>query len=298
MELFSAIGSRDTAQIARLLAAGADVNFIEPLSGVSVFYRYVKNGATAEEVQGFFDRGANPNVPNSRTRETPLFVAVEAQNLAVIDTLLRGGANPNVEDRRGNSPLGNAIVLQNPEIVQRLLAGGANPNGDHNYDHVLGTALKSRSPNANRILQILLDAGANPNALALTQRGTVHVLFYAVLFKNSYAVRALLAAGADPNTVDTYNGQETYPLYEAVNAENVEIVRLLANAGAYKEPRGFEGRAHALAGNLENAEIVRILAAARRRHALGAFATASRSRRASRRARRAARRAARRTRRH
>lgn len=296
MELFSAIDGRETAQIARLLAAGADVNFVEPFSGVSVLHHYVKNGATGEQIQQFLDRGANPNVPNSRTRETPLFAAVATQNLSAIDTLLRGGANPNVEEKRGNTPLGNAVHVQNPEMVRRLLAGGADPNGDHNYGHILGKALQGSTRRANEILRILLAAGSDPNATTLTQNGEIHVLLYAIINSKLEAVRLLLAAGANPNTVDTYIGQETYPLYEAVDAENVEMVQLLANAGAYKEPHGFEGRVRALAANLENTEIVRILAAARRRHALDAFATASRSRRTLRAPRRARR--ARRTRCH
>jgi len=266
MELFSAIYSRNTAQIARLLDAGADVNFVNPMVGLTVLNYYIRNGATAEQVQQFLDRGADPNKKNTHGGQTPLLTAIELKNLPIINVLLNGGANPNDNDARGFSPLDKAVGNSNLEIVRRLLTAGAVVQ-----PHTLANSLRFGTGDGLKIIKLLLNAGGNPNETIRMPNGEVHLITHAVLTKKPKVVKALLDAGADGNVVDTYRGQPIFPLLEAVQDENEEIVRILADAGVYAEPHGFEGVLRASVRYPEETAIMRILAEARRRHALAAF---------------------------
>jgi ankyrin repeat protein len=60
---------------------------------------------------------------------TPLHYAVASGNLAVVDLLLKAGANVNANDERviGNTPLSDNIDKCSFEMVKRLINAGADP---------------------------------------------------------------------------------------------------------------------------------------------------------------------------
>jgi ankyrin repeat protein len=65
------------------------------------------------------------NSINSRSGDTPLMVAVSAQNVANVKYLLDRGANPNIRRRTGIDALYDAIKLKNNAIVKMLVSNGA-----------------------------------------------------------------------------------------------------------------------------------------------------------------------------
>lgn len=74
-----------------------------------------------------------------------------------------------------------------------------------------------------KILELLLESGANPNA-----KGMGSVMYYAVLTKNAKIVKLLLSYGANPN-IKTLGA---YPAYQSITYNQPEILKLLIDAGA------------------------------------------------------------------
>lgn len=61
--------------------------------------------------------------------KTPLHYAVAGEHLAVVDALLRAGANVNAHDERviGDTPLGEYAASCSYEMAKRLIDAGADP---------------------------------------------------------------------------------------------------------------------------------------------------------------------------
>ncbi len=93
----------------------------------------VQQKENVEEMKALIAAGANPNLAYARDYDynsTPLFFAVEYQNIDVVEALLNAkpeGANPNQKTVKGISPLYMAVQKKNIAIVDALL--NANPHG-------------------------------------------------------------------------------------------------------------------------------------------------------------------------
>ena len=79
-------------------------------------------------VQELLDRGYPVNAFNEVER-TPLHYAVLGEHFAVVEYLLRKGANINAHDepRIGNTPLGEAASTCSLQMARLLVASGADP---------------------------------------------------------------------------------------------------------------------------------------------------------------------------
>ncbi|KAJ5371682.1 hypothetical protein N7517_003688 [Penicillium concentricum] len=94
-----------------------------------------------ELVELLLEYGADVNVectehPNDGVRREygrALFLAVEKSDEAMVDLLLKGGADPEVTDIFGQPPLTYAVYRDHEAIVRSLLDHGANPY--HAVDH-------------------------------------------------------------------------------------------------------------------------------------------------------------------
>ncbi|MEN6641405.1 MAG: ankyrin repeat domain-containing protein [Armatimonadia bacterium] len=118
--------------------------------------------------------------------------AVREHDGARLQSLVAGGLSPNVCSEMGETPLGLAVYADDAEMVSLLLASGASPGQEH-MDMGLPldiAASRGRLP----VLKALLDAGLNPNDGTLG-----HPLLTAVRNGQSGASWLLLAYGADPN---------------------------------------------------------------------------------------------------
>ena len=60
--------------------------------------------------------------------ETPLYQAVDMEQIEHVKLLLKHKADPNLSQTDGLTPLHNAVTKQNVQIVQCLLSANANPN--------------------------------------------------------------------------------------------------------------------------------------------------------------------------
>ena len=135
---------------------------------------------------------------------TPLHVAAKYnENPAVIETLLKAGADPKARAKWKSTPLHYAAEgNENPAVIETLLKAGADPKARAKWK---STPLHyAAGGNENpAVIEALLKAGADPNARhKLWERTPLH---YAARFNGNPAViEALLKAGADPNAQDTF----------------------------------------------------------------------------------------------
>lgn len=157
-------------EIARLLLARrADPNALTVTSGngSSPLYVAIEAGNLAI-VQVLTNAGASVNSVchhnKRRTEASPLHYAVRSGNLAVVQALLSAGADVNFPDRDGRGPLSWADELQEPSpVVLALIGRGASVNRQDDQGR---TALHGAAYNANMaMVGLLLDAGAEIDAV-------------------------------------------------------------------------------------------------------------------------------------
>jgi len=123
---------------------------------------------------------------------TALHVAVQNDQIEIVQTLLKAGAPANAATRYGVTPLALAATNGNPAVVGALLEAGANPNA------------------------------ANPDGET--------VLMDAARSGNLEVVNRLLAAGADVNARDTWRGETA--VMRAAGENHADVVERLAAAKA------------------------------------------------------------------
>ncbi|KAH7027358.1 ankyrin repeat-containing domain protein [Microdochium trichocladiopsis] len=142
---------------------------------------------------------------------TPLLVAIEHKNVAMVSLLLRYGAHP-AASTSSDTPLMMAVSQKSPEIVQLLLKQDQHHIGNN-----------TASP--YRRSQLVSDA-ANVRGV---QGHTA--LYYAVLQNDTTMVDLLLSHNAKPDLLNAF-GQA--PLATAIMHGKLEIVkRLLDSSKAY-----------------------------------------------------------------
>lgn len=126
-----------------------------------------------------------------------LITAVNDGNLADAEILLYDGADPNIQDKIGNSLLQLASLKDNTEMVSLLLDYKADPNLDRYDQNSLFTAINN---NNTDIVRLLLEHYANPNrknGLSMTP------LQQAILIRNLDIIELLLQYEADPLIQDS-----------------------------------------------------------------------------------------------
>ncbi|KQM62065.1 MULTISPECIES: ankyrin repeat domain-containing protein [unclassified Sphingomonas] len=72
-------------------------------------------------------KGANPNLQDNRGN-TPALLAVESGSVEAINALAGRKANLNLGNGSGETPLIRAVQLRNLDMVRALVAAGANPD--------------------------------------------------------------------------------------------------------------------------------------------------------------------------
>ena len=220
-DLYQAVLVQDVTDIKKLIAAGANANHLEngrPLLG------WAAQNGNLEVVQALLDAKADVNIADQGIGHTPLMRAIETQQRAIVELLLKVHANPNAKASDGETCLEMGVQSRKPEIVSALITAGADvkyvsPQGD---SPALAAAQEG-SAESIEIIRILGKAKANLDA----SNAAYTPLSYAVEQENLELVKALLDAGANPNGL-TESGRA--PLLIA--ADNKEIVALLLSAKA------------------------------------------------------------------
>jgi ankyrin repeat protein len=190
-EFEEALRMEDLPKIARLAAAGADLNRHLTGTAFTPLTWALSACGNAEMVGELLRLGANPNAPGGDGWTTPLMVASEDRLPAVaVKALLDVGANPNAAGPGGVTVLHLAMLQHaHPQAVEFLLKAGANPNAATAIGStVLHDAVSYNA--ADAVLELLLNAGADPSVEG--PMGTA--LEIAEFYSNEAAARVLRQA--------------------------------------------------------------------------------------------------------
>ena len=255
----------------RLLTAGADVNVHGTNGKTPLMYAAKMNLALVNKL---LSMGADVNAKADYSC-TPLifsFIGVGPEAKAIRERILKARPDVNAVCQPTKATTGGpdlsigapgyvdatalsvAIADNDMEGVKLLLKHGADVNALLNFKMPLTTALFSKEPGSSKMVELLLNAGANPWWKGLTdspcddtnasvtekeekcqliakartatqaQYKKDEALRWAVQKENLKKVKKLLAKGANPNSY--------FLLTHLYNAKNAEITQALIDAGA------------------------------------------------------------------
>lgn len=148
----------------------------------------------------------------NRNGKTFMMIVVIHPEFKVHDlrTLIRAGANPNIQDEKGNTALMLISDFSSSDysqgVTELLLEAGADPNLQ-DEEGLTALMICMGTHSSNRLIEILLRAGANPN---IQDNEGKTALMYALVIIAEYGIYAfaeeivkmLLDAGADPDIQD------------------------------------------------------------------------------------------------
>lgn len=195
---------------------------------------------------------------------TALHWAVRADDLATADLLIRAGAKVSVANREGATPMLLAAMNGSAAMIERLIKAGADPNAplSKSGDTALMMASRTGKPDA---VKALLNHGALVNVKETW--GDTTALMWAVSEGYPAVVKILIDAGADvnarskfvpsatgrgfegatptdskPNQPEQHASGLLTPLMFAAREGDLESARLLVAAGAEIDARGGDGK--------------------------------------------------------
>ena len=167
--LFAASANGDAAQLARLIAQGADVHARDGHSRTPL---HVAAFARQQEVmRALAKAGADPNALDTDRYDIVTIAAVADDSGSLRTALEIGGNAGNVTSRYDGTALIAAAHLGHDEVVRILIAAGApldHVNNLHWTALIESIVLGNGGPRHVATLKALVDAGAS---LALTDRG-------------------------------------------------------------------------------------------------------------------------------
>ena len=130
-EVFDAIPNGDMEKIANYIQSGKNLDLTDDRfnnhKGDTLLLRAVEY-RDADIVRMLIDAGANPNLVNEKTGQTPLYIAAGNEDLFIMNMLIRGGADVNQLAGQGMYGRGTALhiaaVMGKSESVRLLLENG------------------------------------------------------------------------------------------------------------------------------------------------------------------------------
>jgi len=263
--LYAAVAHPDPAMTEKLLAAGADPN--TPLmSGETPLMEAARRGNLAT-VRVLLSNKANPNAVESNGGQNALMWALSERQSAVVEELIKGGADIHASSKSGFTPLMVAAQKGDEVSARILLRAGAKPNVAQPKTGLTPLMIASAMAQAKAV-DALLDNGADPNLADANGYTSLH----RVVRDSDYGinlvakddiltiVRSLLKHGANPNarlvqdkekaaeeikngnvavegkrtavTVDEIILQGATPLFLAAEVNNLDVIKTLVAAGA------------------------------------------------------------------
>lgn len=172
------------------------------------------------------EKGADIEAKDNSGR-TPLRVAVDRQQIRVVEFLIEKGAEVQTKDNNHSTPLHAAGAGGVTPIVRLLIKNGASVNAKDNskFTPLANAALNQGN---QTIMKMLIDAGANVNEKVVFGGNILHNL--AQYHREDPDVyRFLIDNGADINAKDKYGKT---PLDHARQRNMSKVVDFLVSRGA------------------------------------------------------------------
>jgi ankyrin repeat protein len=132
---------------------------------------------------------------------TALEWAAHWNDTDAVNLLIAAGADAKAGNRYGATPLSEAAALGNAAIIESLLKAGANPNTRDTSDGETVLMVTARSGNADAV-RALLNHGADVNATESYRNQTA--LMWAAAERHADVVKILLEHGADWKIISSY----------------------------------------------------------------------------------------------
>jgi ankyrin repeat protein len=163
--LDEAVSNLDSEDVARHVAAGADINQRYETDGggfVTLLVLFASDGER-NQVDLLLRHRADANAPDS-DGQTPLHAAAGKDHFEVVAVLLANGANPNPKNDHGWTPLHIAAAKGHLRVVKLLIMTGADKQTPNN---VGATALLLALNNGKgEVAKILADPDDVKSAVA------------------------------------------------------------------------------------------------------------------------------------
>jgi ankyrin repeat protein len=215
-------------------------------------------------VRSLLQQNADVNAPQV-DGTTALHWAVQANDLELTELLIRAGGHVTSANHAGATPLLLATVNGNAAIMERLIKAGADPNAPLTKAADTALMMASRTGKVDAV-KVLLDHGAQVNAKE-TWGGTT-ALMWAVSEHHPEVARLLIEHGADVNAksnfvpsasgrgfegtapvaakpnqpIEEFASGLLTPLMFAAREDVIESARLLVKAGADVNATGGDGK--------------------------------------------------------
>jgi hypothetical protein len=208
-----------------------EINNDNPHQGLTalqaVFCYKIPDPARLALLTTLLKAGADPNVGTSKHPEPPMEMVMDLENASdFIRLMLEAGGKPTTMS------LFQAVLRDKTGILSALLEAGGDPNIT---SEVLKFSLLDAAVTRGGLatLQLLFEHKADPN-LTCKEGGNVPILIRAVSNQATLEmVLALIGAGCDVNvTGDAISGGGKSTLHYAVEQRNLSLIKALVEAGA------------------------------------------------------------------
>ena len=122
-EVVVAASHGDAAAVIQALDAGADINAVMPVTGLTALHEATDNGHI-EVVRILIDRGANVHSTTGITANGAIHIAAKRGHVEIIAMLLEAGADVNQKNRNGRTPLAYAEATEQTAAAEYLRSEG------------------------------------------------------------------------------------------------------------------------------------------------------------------------------
>ncbi|KAG4442137.1 hypothetical protein IFR05_002350 [Cadophora sp. M221] len=214
-----------TDPIARRVVSNVLQKRPPPEAEETLLHQLVGKGKKSQ-VKQLLDKGGEDLEALNKKIETCLFRAVSKGDKDIVQLLLECGADPNARPPGAESPLHIACSNDKKTIVKYLV--------DTRRVDIDEPNAKGETPLYSAVLRrqkdcidVLLDAGANPNSRPLGQDSMLSI---AVANDAKAAVRSIVKTGRV--RIEELNGKGETPLYVAVGRRQKDCIECLLDAGA------------------------------------------------------------------
>jgi ankyrin repeat protein len=180
--------------------------------------RYEQEQGNQGMAASLIREGANVNV-QSQYEDTPLHKAARLGDIFKIKQLLEQGADINAQDKQQNTPLHVAAYHGKTEAISLLIRRGADANARNSFEET--PLFYAASQGKTEAASLLIQKGANINERDLSKNTPLH---YAASHGNIEIVRLLIQKGVD---INAQNIRRETPLHLAVYWGHKEVSVLL-----------------------------------------------------------------------